>query len=188
MPMAQRTKQRIQETFVAMLDQESWDKITVKDLVDRCGINRNTFYYYYQDLYALLEELLQGEAERIIKAHHAVALWQEGFLDAIAFVLEHRRAAYHVFHSNARAHVTRYFLRLGEFILTDVVQDLSAGLPVRSEDQGIVVDFYKHALVGVVSDWLEQGMKEDLSAVIRRIGVLLEGNLRRALENGAACG
>ena len=27
-------------------------------------------------------------------------------------------------------------------------------------------------------------MKEDLSAVIRRIGVLLEGNIRRALENG----
>ena len=84
--MAQRTKQRIQETFVTMLDQESWDKITVKDLVDRCGMNRNTFYYYYQDLYALLEELLQEEAERIIEAHYAVALWQEGFLDAIAFV------------------------------------------------------------------------------------------------------
>ncbi len=58
--MAQRTKQRIQETFVTMLDQESWDKITVKDLVDRCGMNRNTFYYYYQDLYALLEEAAPG--------------------------------------------------------------------------------------------------------------------------------
>ena len=53
--MAQRTKKRIQETFLAMLEQESLDKITVKDLVDRCGMNRNTFYYYYQDLYALLE-------------------------------------------------------------------------------------------------------------------------------------
>ena len=28
--------------------------------------------------------------------------------------------------------------------------------------------------------------KEDLSAVIRRIGVLLEGNIRRALENSMA--
>ena len=147
-------------------------------------MNRNTFYYYYQDLYALLEELLQEEAERIIEAHYAVALWQEGFLDAIAFVLEHRRAAYHVFHSNARAYVVRYFLRLGDFILTDVVREMSTGLPVQPEDQRILVDFYKHALVGVASDWLEQGMKEDLSAVIRRIGVLLEGNIRRALENG----
>ena len=169
--MAQRTKKRIQETFLAMLEQESLDKITVKDLVDRCGMNRNTFYYYYQDLYALLEELLQEEAEKIIEAHHAFDLWQEGFLDAIAFVLEHRRAAYHVFNSNARAYVT-----------------LSAGLPVSLEDRRILVDFYKHALVGVVSDWLEQGMKEDLSAVIRRIGVLLEGNIRRALENSIANG
>ena len=63
---------------------------------------------------------------------------------------------------------------------------LSAGLPVSLEDRRILVDFYKHALVGVVSDWLEQGMKEDLSAVIRRIGVLLEGNIRRALENSIA--
>ena len=178
--MAQRTKKRIQETFLAMLEQESLDKITVKDLVDRCGMNRNTFYYYYQDLYALLEELLQEEAEKIIEAHHAFDLWQEGFLDAIAFVLEHRRAAYHVFNSNARAYVTRYFLRLGDFILTDVVRELSAGLPVSLEDRRILVDFYKHALVGVV--------KEDLSAVIRRIGVLLEGNIRRALENSIANG
>lgn len=61
-------------------------------------------------------------------------------------------------------------------------------LPVSLEDRRILVDFYKHALVGVVSDWLEQGMKEDLSAVIRRIGVLLEGNIRRALENSIANG
>lgn len=186
--MAQRTKKRIQETFLAMLDQESLDKITVKDLVDRCGMNRNTFYYYYQDLYALLEELLQEEVEKIMAAHHTFDLWQEGFLDAIAFVLEHRRVAYHVFNSNAREYVIRYCLRLGDFILTDVVRELSAGLPVALEDQRILVDFYKHALVGVVSDWLEQGMKEDLSAVIRRIGVLLEGNIRRALENGIAGG
>ena len=85
--------------------------------------------------------LLQEEAERIIEAHYAVALWQEGFLDAIAFVLEHRRAAYHVFHSNARAYVVRYFLRLGDFILTDVVREMSTGLPVQPEDQRILVDF-----------------------------------------------
>ena len=66
------------------------------------------------------------------------------------------------------------------------LRELSAGLPVSLEDRRILVDFYKHALVGVVSDWLEQGMKEDLSAVIRRIGVLLEGNIRRALENSIA--
>ena len=101
------------------------------------------------------------------------------------FVPEHRRAAYHVFNSNARGYVTRYFLRLGDFILTDVVRELSAGLPVSLEIMHFV-DFCKHALVGVVSDWLEQGMKEDLSAVIRRIGVLLEGNIRRALENSMA--
>ena len=31
------------------------DKITVKDIVEECGINRNTFYYYFADIYDLID-------------------------------------------------------------------------------------------------------------------------------------
>lgn len=182
--MAQRTKQRIQETFILLLEQESLDKITVKDLVDRCGMNRNTFYYYYQDLYALLEELLQQELENIIQTHNSFDSWQEGFLEGITFAVRNRRAVFHVFNSGAREHVVCYLLGVADFILTDYVQMVAEGLPDRPEDRRIVVNFYKHALAGVVTDWLQGGMKEDLAAAIRRIGVLMDGNIRRALENG----
>lgn len=186
--MAQRTKKRIQETFLAMLEQESLDKITVKDLVDRVRYEPQYVLLLLSGFVRPFGGTAPGGGGKDYRGPPRLRPLQEGFLDAIAFVLEHRRAAYHVFNSNARAYVTRYFLRLGDFILTDVVRELSAGLPVSLEDRRILVDFYKHALVGVVSDWLEQGMKEDLSAVIRRIGVLLEGNIRRALENSIANG
>ena len=69
-----------------------------------------------------------------------LALNELPLMAAIAFVLEHRRAAYHVFNSNARAYVTRYFLRLGDFILTDVVREgmsLMAGLTPLVVGHGI---------------------------------------------------
>ena len=40
-----RTKDAIAAAFFELLTERSLSKITVKDIVDRCGINRNTFYY-----------------------------------------------------------------------------------------------------------------------------------------------
>ena len=41
------TKNAIRETFIELLKKKFIDKITVKDIVEECGINRNTFYYYF---------------------------------------------------------------------------------------------------------------------------------------------
>ena len=50
------TKKAIKETFIELLDERPLNKITVKDIVEACGINRNSFYYHFEDLPALVEE------------------------------------------------------------------------------------------------------------------------------------
>ena len=39
------TKLAIQQSFLRLLSQRPITKITVKDIVEDCGINRMTFYY-----------------------------------------------------------------------------------------------------------------------------------------------
>lgn len=48
--MAKFTKAAIAQSFMKLLNKQTFDKITVKDIVDDCGINRNTFYYNYSDI------------------------------------------------------------------------------------------------------------------------------------------
>ena len=48
--MANLTKKAIRDAFVKLLNQRPLHQITVKDVVETCGVNRNTFYYYYQDI------------------------------------------------------------------------------------------------------------------------------------------
>ncbi|HBJ10863.1 MAG TPA: TetR family transcriptional regulator, partial [Ruminococcaceae bacterium] len=52
--MAQFTKKAIIDAFTELIGERPFDKITVKDIVTRCGVNRNTFYYYFEDIYALV--------------------------------------------------------------------------------------------------------------------------------------
>ena len=59
MSMANLTKQAIKASLMDLLEDRPYSKITVKDIVEHCGINRNSFYYHYQDIPALIEEIIK---------------------------------------------------------------------------------------------------------------------------------
>ncbi len=48
--MAQTTRNAIRNGFLELLEQRPLDKISVVDIAEHCGVNRNTFYYYYCDI------------------------------------------------------------------------------------------------------------------------------------------
>lgn len=43
--MAKFTKKAIMDCFLNMLKHNNIDRITVMDICEQCGINRNTFFY-----------------------------------------------------------------------------------------------------------------------------------------------
>ena len=45
----------IAEAFIDLLEKESIDKITVKQLIEECHISRQTFYYHFRDIMDVLE-------------------------------------------------------------------------------------------------------------------------------------
>lgn len=63
--MSQFTKKAIIESFIELSQDMPIDKITIKKVTDHCGINRNTFYYYYQDIIALREDILYTKATKL---------------------------------------------------------------------------------------------------------------------------
>ena len=64
--MHSRMKEMIVQTFNRLLEKKSIDKITVTDIVNECGIARQTFYYHFQDLEDVVEWSLRQNLERLI--------------------------------------------------------------------------------------------------------------------------
>ena len=62
--MAKFTKRAIMLSLLKLLKQKSVDKVTVKDICDECEINRNTFYYYFKDIYDVLNNIFMEEIEK----------------------------------------------------------------------------------------------------------------------------
>lgn len=55
-----RTDRLLQEAFLELLKVKSVNRISIRDLTERAGINRCTFYHHYQDIYDLLEQIEDG--------------------------------------------------------------------------------------------------------------------------------
>ena len=63
--MSQFTKKAIVDSFLKLLNEKSFDKITVKNIVEECGVNRKTFYYYFEDIYDLAEQIFEEEVKKM---------------------------------------------------------------------------------------------------------------------------
>lgn len=180
--MSQFTKRAIRTAFTQLLNQMPLDKIRVKDIAELCEINRNTFYYYYQDIYALLDDVFTEEAKRVFSKENTYSSWIDGFRQSIDFAAQNRKAIYHIYNSMSREQLERYLYQVTDFFLQDYIKKQAEGLDVSDSDIQQLILFYKFALVGLVLEWLQRGMKDDADDYISRMGFLLEGNIRAILE------
>lgn len=178
----QYTREMIRDEFVGMLEERPLDEITVTDLVARCEFNRKTFYYYYQDIYAVLAELFETELARVIAVGREKRRWEDGFVLAVEIAIRHKRAIYHVYHSMQRETLESYLFRIAGDVMTRYVQQESEGIHAAEADQKIIASFYQCALTQMVLSWIAQGMKEDGVQLIGRIGRLFDGNIRLSLR------
>ena len=64
--MSNLTERAIKESFIKLLGEKPLAQISVRMIVEDCGINRNSFYYHFQDIPTLLGEIIREEVDRII--------------------------------------------------------------------------------------------------------------------------
>lgn len=186
--MTQLTRKAIMEAFIRLLNERSYDKIKVKDIVEECGINRNTFYYHFEDIPALVEEILRLETERVLGlgAEEIMDSWENAFIRAADFALQNKRAIYHIYNSVGRDVIEHYLNAIASDVMVRFVEKTADGLSVSEEDKKLIIRFYRSALVGLIVDWLEAGMKYDPRVLIYRLGQLFEGNILLSLQRSIA--
>lgn len=180
--MAQFTKRAIVESFLKLLNQKPLDKITVKEIVDDCGINRNTFYYHFEDIRALLAFVVDAEVEQVITDNADVESLEEGFIEGAKFALTNRRAVYHIYNSVNSDELDRYLNGMAEEVMRRLVDKMDIDKSVSNTDKELIIHFYKYGMVGMMKAWVSEGMKADPEQLIRSMGDLLNGTVAATLN------
>lgn len=162
--MSNLTQKAIKNSVLKLLNEKPFNQITIKDVVDDCGINRNTFYYHFRDLPSLVEEMVTEQADDLISRYPSVTSLKEAIDAAASFAMQNKKAAYHIYNSVSRDIYETYLWRICEYVCRTYIESVFEEYGIKdSEALESVILFYKCACFGVVMDWQRNGMKSDIT-------------------------
>lgn len=185
--MSKFTRDAIKNSFIKLLNERPLSQIKVKDIVEDCGINRNTFYYYFHDIPSLIEDMVMEEAERIIREYPSPETIEDFFDTVINYILEHKNLLLHIYHSANREIFESYLWQVCGHIVALYVDSVLGGRKISESDRHIIIQYLKAVSFGIISQWLQSGLRGEIRDFYERIYELkkgtVEGMIQRLEEN-----
>lgn len=177
--MARQTQTIIMQAFIDLLTQKPLDKITVKDIIEQADINRNTFYYYYENIPSLLNALFEQEIQNFITSSEKNVSFAAEYVRAYSLVHDNRRAIYHIYQSGERQSLSRFLETSAELFVEWFVREAAA--PYHLDENGIyyVTHFYSYAIVGMTSHWV----REDMPSLELNLPERIESSFYASIDN-----
>ncbi|WP_195543081.1 TetR/AcrR family transcriptional regulator [Massiliimalia timonensis] len=181
------TKRAIKESFWKLLNEQPLTQISVREIVEECGINRNSFYYHFQDIPSLIEEIVMDAANALIQQHPSITSIDEGVEAAFRFTLDNKKAILHICNSVNRNIYEQYLMRICEYVVTTYFDTVFEKDIVSKSNRDIMILFTKCELFGLSIDWINTGMQDDAIEKLKRLLLLCNGlsseMIKRCKEN-----
>lgn len=178
--MPKSTKNAIVTALTGLLQTKRLDDITVTELVDRCGISRQAFYYHFSDLYGVVDYGIQQFLEGL-KAPSPEE-WRISVERAVVLLRENRTVALNVYRAYERSYV-EHDLRQWVMPFVRARVELAAKRHGVTEDQVVfMTEVLSQALSSIVLSWVERGMPSNVIDRMDDFDILVEGCLEYTLE------
>ena len=168
------TKDIIARTLIELLDEKPMSKVTVKDIVERCGVNRNTFYYHFHDIPEVVEYVLKRKWDEILNSPRESNSILECMEEMADIVKANRRMMLNVYRSVKRDAFLYYMNEVSGYVFTRYFEKNTERLEIDDHERMLLIKYYKCLYIGLLMDWLDQGMTDDLSEQIQDMAELME--------------
>lgn len=182
--MSAYTKQAIKKSFLKLLNERPLNQVTVKAIVDDCGINRNTFYYHFTDIPSLAAEIITERADSIIREYANPVSPEACLKAAVQFMTENKRAVMHMYRSIGHDTVVFYLMQICRHTVEAYAKAAYGDLAFTEEDREILVRFWQCECYGQIVEWLSNDMKYDIQAQFDRLCTLYRGGFDAMVTQG----
>lgn len=169
------TKRSIADGFKILMEKKSFEKITIADITDQCGLNRQTFYYHFQDKYELLNWILLTEVITPFKEGLTIDNWNDKLLEILLVIYDNSKFYSNAFNTSHGNEFRQYLFSVVTEVLSDVIDKLSEGTPINPEDKQFIAEFISYGVSGSVTKWVTTGMKQSPEKTARHLKEIVNG-------------
>lgn len=173
-----QTKQNFIDAFWDLYCEKTIDKITVKEITQKAGYNRSTFYEYFHDAYDVLEKLEEtlipslNELPPISGLSTDIGLSTDLFMD----LFEHNRQYYAVLLSENGD--SAFASKLKQVIKPLLVSIFTESTETANSKLDYTLEYTLSAMIGILSYWISKPdplPKDELYELVHQL--MHEGSL-----------
>ncbi|MDA1475066.1 TetR/AcrR family transcriptional regulator [Bacillus changyiensis] len=164
-----RTKRLIRDALSVLMEEKSFEEITVKDITEKADINRGTFYLHYQDKYDLLEqsedEVIKEIQKLGVESINFIESWKTSVIETpLPFIIN----VFEYFKKNAvflksilgPKGTGSFLIKFKSVLSTNLMRIKKTIKGDTLVPEEYLISYIVGAHISVLQQWLGSGMKE----------------------------
>ena len=183
MPDANITKIALANSLKKLMTKKSFNKLSVRDIVDECGLTRQSFYYHFKDKYDLMNWIYYTETTRFMTSYDSLENWTDGLKDLCCYMQQNKTFYTNALNTTGQNSFPEY---LNTYIRDIAISAIENSPPPEKYDRDkweFFVSFFATAFVAFLIRWANEGMKEDPAEFIEKIRSFFDGSVLHELED-----
>ena len=167
------------EAFLELIEKKDFAYITVKEIYEKAGVNRSTFYLHYETIADLLAESAQHIIRLFVEAmpydaaeflkklptrplEELYLITPEYLTPYLVYIREHRRIFRTTVEQAAVLRMNEAYGGLEQYVLTPILNRFH----VPSADQEYILAFCISGLMAIINKWLKDDCRDSIEHVI----------------------
>ena len=128
------TKRALEQALKSVLKTKNLKKVTIQDIADECGINRNTFYYHFKDIYDLVEWICIEDGKKALSQYRQYDNWENGTIGLLNMMLENKAFVENVYRNVGRERIESFLFPQIKQVIASIVYEEAEGISVTDEE------------------------------------------------------
>ncbi|WML34418.1 TetR/AcrR family transcriptional regulator [Clostridium sp. OS1-26] len=181
-----KTRNLIQDAFLSLANEKSFEDITVKDISERAPVNRSTFYAHFEDKYNLLDSFISDKFMTIVSSriHSDTKLTEETLRNLILIMCD--------YHQSIGNNYTRLYKSAAVLIdikvqikLQDIVLNMLINSKTFSRNEQdkleLITVMISSGIYCATKRWHSKGTLKNASALIKEVLPFMSSGLKSAI-------
>ena len=175
-------KDKIKEAFLEMLETTPIEKIKVKDLAQKCNISRQTFYYYYYDIFSILQYIFENETQKALEDVTFIDDLENSYERIMNWFKKNQMLIQVTYNYDNGRLLKNCLKKIFIPAIDRVLKKNSYGYSVTEEQLKFISNFYFITLVSFLFDWIENGMVTTTKTLMHNVNLIVNTDFNDVLR------
>ena len=173
--MSEITKRALRDSLRKELETKPFDKITVRDITEACGVSRMTFYYHFGDIYDLIEYIMRQVVYEVDSGNKDAAVGDKLIL-LLERMRKNRKMIMELRASRGWPSIEKAVYRIADEVIKNLAGVTWDDGKFSDQEIQFAETFMKYGIVGVIRDWIDNGMKEEPAELVSMLSSVLRSS------------